>query len=135
MHYSSGKRCLHSIKYSSKTFQNLLLSYIQELAWSALFPKTFENMRKLDYFRLPGPRCTSTATGAGSLKKSNFLMFSKVLRKAPDQSIYMGLPQFPIWTLYTYLHKKFSSIFYQSQCLYTSKTCRSMHRQISVLEY
>ena len=38
------------------------------IAWSAPFLKTFENMRKLDYFRLPGPRCISTAAGAGSLK-------------------------------------------------------------------
>ena len=58
------------------------------VAWSAPFLKTIENMRKLDYFRLPGPRCTSTAAGAGSLRKSNFLMFSKVLRKAPDQAKY-----------------------------------------------
>ena len=56
------------------------------IAWSAPFLKTFENMRKLDFFRLPAPRCTSMAAGAGSLKKSNFLIFSKVLRKAPDQA-------------------------------------------------
>ena len=43
-------------------------------------------MRKLDFFRLSAPRCASTASGAGSLKKSNFLMFSKVLSKAPDQA-------------------------------------------------
>ena len=60
------------------------------LAWSASFLKTFENMRKLDFFRLPAPRCASTAAGAGSLKKSNFLMFSKVLRKTPDQAIYLS---------------------------------------------
>ena len=63
----------------------VIIFYIY-LAWSAPFLKTLENMRKLDYFRLPGPRCTSTAAGAASLKKSNFLMLSKVLRKAPDQS-------------------------------------------------
>ena len=57
------------------------------LAWSAPFLKTFENMRKLDFFRLPVPSCADTAAGAGSMKKSNFLMFSKVLRKAPDQAI------------------------------------------------
>ena len=67
------------------TYLHYNLNYIH-LAWSAPFLKTFENMRKLDYFRLPGPRCTSMAAGAGSLRKSNFLMFSKVLRKAPDQA-------------------------------------------------
>ena len=43
-------------------------------------------MRKLDFFRLLAPMCAGTAAGACSLKKSNFLMFSKVLRKAPDQA-------------------------------------------------
>ena len=43
-------------------------------------------MRKLDFFRLPALSCAGMAAGAGSLKKSNFLMFSKVLRKAPDQA-------------------------------------------------
>ena len=55
------------------------------IAWSAPFLKTFENMRKLDYFRLPGSRYTSMAAGAGSLKMSNFLIFSKVLKKTLDQ--------------------------------------------------
>ena len=59
------------------------------LAWSAPFLKTFENMRKLDFFRLPVPRCADTAAGAGSLKKSNFLTFSKVLRIGADQAIYL----------------------------------------------
>ena len=45
-------------------------------------------MRKLDFFRLPAPRCAGMAAGAGSLKKSNFLMFSKVLRKGADQAKY-----------------------------------------------
>ena len=62
---------------------------ISQLAWSAPFLKTFENMRKLDFFRLSAPWCASTAAGTGSLKKSNFLMFSKVLRKAPDQANYL----------------------------------------------
>ena len=44
------------------------------------------SMRKLDFFRLPALRCASTAAGAGSLKKSNFLIFSKVLRKGADQA-------------------------------------------------
>ena len=43
-------------------------------------------MRKLDFFRLLAPKCASTAAGAGSLKKSNFLTFSKVLRIGPDQA-------------------------------------------------
>ena len=46
-------------------------------------------MRKLDFFRLTVPKCASTAAGAGSLKKSYFLTFSKVLRIGPDQAIYM----------------------------------------------
>ena len=64
----------------------LLHIELGKLAWSAPFLKTFDNMRKLDFFRLPAPRCASTAAGADSLKKSNFLMFSKVLRNAPDQA-------------------------------------------------
>ena len=59
------------------------------LAWSAPILKTFENVRKLDFFRLPAPRWASTAAGAGSLKKSNFLKFSKVLRIGADQAIYL----------------------------------------------
>ena len=46
-------------------------------------------MRKLDFFRLPAPRCASTTGGADSLKKSNILMFSKVLRKGADQAKYI----------------------------------------------
>ena len=62
------------------------------MAWSGAVLKTFENMRKLDFFRLPAsPRCAGMAAGAGSLKKSNFLIFSKVLRKGADQAIYLGL--------------------------------------------
>ena len=58
------------------------------LAWSAPFLKTFENMRKLDFFRMPAPAAILVHLGAGSLKKSNFLIFSKVLRKGADQAIY-----------------------------------------------
>ena len=58
------------------------------LAWSAPFLKTFENMRKLDFFRLPAPAAMPAHLGAGSLKKSNFLIFSKVLRKGADQANY-----------------------------------------------
>ena len=62
------------------------LDNTRHIAWSAPFLKTFENMRKLDFFRLLAPMCAGTAAGACSLKKSNFLMFSKVVRKAPDQA-------------------------------------------------
>ena len=44
-------------------------------------------MRKLDFFRLPAPAAVLAHLGAGSLKKSNFLIFSKVLRKGADQAI------------------------------------------------
>ena len=43
-------------------------------------------MRKLDFFRLPAPAAMPAHLGAGSLKKSNFLIFSKVLRKGADQA-------------------------------------------------
>ena len=43
-------------------------------------------MRKLDFFRLPAPAAMPAHLGAGSLKKSNFLMFSKVLRNGADQA-------------------------------------------------
>ena len=43
-------------------------------------------MRKLDFFRLPAPAAVLAHLGAGSLKKSNFLIFSKVLRKGADQA-------------------------------------------------
>ena len=46
-------------------------------------------MTKLEILRLSAPRCASMAAGAGSLEKSNFLVFSKVLRKAPDQANYI----------------------------------------------
>ena len=59
---------------------------IRHLAWSGAFLKTFENMRKLDFFRLPAPAAVLAHLGAGSLKKSNFLIFSKVLRKGADQA-------------------------------------------------
>ena len=72
---------------STSWFQNeLRFEKMVHIAWSAPFLKTFENMRKLDFFRLLVPRCASTAAGASSLEKSNFLIFSKVLRKAPDQA-------------------------------------------------
>ena len=58
------------------------------IAWSAPFLKTFQNMRKLDFFRLPAPAAVLAHLGAGSLKKSNFLTFSKVLRIGPDQAKY-----------------------------------------------
>ena len=45
-------------------------------------------MRKLDFFRLPAPAAVLAHLGAGSLKKSNFLIFSKVLRKGADQANY-----------------------------------------------
>ena len=43
-------------------------------------------MRKLDFFRMPAPAAILVHLGAGSLKKSNFLIFSKVLRKGADQA-------------------------------------------------
>ena len=46
-------------------------------------------MRKLDFFRLPVPVAMLVHLGAGSLKKFNFLIFSKVLRKGADQANYM----------------------------------------------
>ena len=61
------------------------------MAWSGAVLKTFENMRKLDFSRLPAPAVMLAHLGAGSLKKSNFLIFSKVLRKGADQAIYLGL--------------------------------------------
>ena len=48
-------------------------------------------MRKLDFFRLSAPAAVLAHLGAGSLKKSNFLIFSKALRKGADQAIYLGL--------------------------------------------
>ena len=54
------------------------------MAWLGAFLKTFENMRKLDFFRLPAPAAVPAHLGADSLKKSNFLIFSKVLRKGAD---------------------------------------------------
>ena len=57
------------------------------IAWSGAFLKTFEYMRKLDFFRLPAPAAMPAHLGAGSLKKSNFLIFSKALRKGADQAI------------------------------------------------
>ena len=56
------------------------------LAWSGAFLKTFENMRKLDFSRLLAPAAVLAHLGASSLKKSNFLIFSKVLRKGADQA-------------------------------------------------
>ena len=58
------------------------------MAWSGALLKTFENMRKLDFFRLPAPEAVLAHLGADSLKKSNFLIFSKVLRKGADQAKY-----------------------------------------------
>ena len=46
-------------------------------------------MRKLDFFRLSAPPVVLAHLGAGSLKKSNFLIFSKVLRKGADQAKYL----------------------------------------------
>ena len=43
-------------------------------------------MRKLDFFRLPAQAAMLAHVGAGSLKKSNFLIFSKVLRKGADRA-------------------------------------------------
>ena len=59
------------------------------IAWSAPILKTFENVRKLDFFRLPAPAAVLAHLGASSLKKSNFLTFSKVLRIGPDQAKYI----------------------------------------------
>ena len=67
-------------KMSIKNLKNTTVMSVQKfhtkywiertyLAWSAPFLKTFENMRKLDFFRLPAPRCASMAAGAGNLKK------------------------------------------------------------------
>ena len=56
------------------------------MAWSGAFLKTFEKMRKLDFSRLPATAAVLAHLGAGSLKKSNFLIFSKVLIKGADQS-------------------------------------------------
>ena len=64
-------------------------------------------MRKLDFFRLLAPMCAGTAAGACSLKKSKFLMFSKVLRKAPDQSNY--LKKFFLCTFHSKYFIKFYS--------------------------
>ena len=62
------------------------------IAWSAPFLKTFENMRKLDFFRLSAPAAVLAHLSAGSLKKSNFLIFSKVLRKGADQAKFILYP-------------------------------------------
>ena len=43
-------------------------------------------MRKLDFFRLQAPAAVPAHIGASSLKKSNFLIISKVLRKGADQA-------------------------------------------------
>ena len=56
------------------------------MAWSGAFLKTFEKMRKLDFSRLPATAAVLAHLGAGSLKKSNFLILSKVLRKGADQA-------------------------------------------------
>ena len=47
-------------------------------------------MRKLDFFRLQAPAAVPAHIGASSLKKSNFLIFSKVLRKGADQAKYFN---------------------------------------------
>ena len=62
------------------TSMHLPLLHIElgKLAWSAPFLKTFDNMRKLDFFRLPAPRCASMAAGADSLKEN--LTFSRSQR-------------------------------------------------------
>ena len=53
-------------------------------------------MRKLDFFRLQAPAAVPAHIGASSLKKSNFLIFSKVLRKGADQAICRVLSRVPI---------------------------------------
>ena len=65
------------------------MNKITQLAWSGPILKTFENVRKLDFFRLPAPAAVLAHLGASSLKKSNFLTFSNVLRIGPDQAKYI----------------------------------------------
>ena len=83
-------------------------------------------MRKLDFFRLQAPAAVPAHIGASNLKKSNFLIFSKVLRKAADQANFqwdweakrnhcLVFIYFLYWT---------SSIFYfgRSNCKITNPT-------------
>ena len=60
-------------------------------------------MRKLDFFRLQAPAAVPAHIGASSLKKSNFLIFSKVLRKGADQANYSGQFFYCITFTYCYL--------------------------------
>ena len=51
------------------TILGLKLSLLLQLAWSGAFLKTFENMRKLDFFKLLSLAALLAHLGVGSMKK------------------------------------------------------------------